>query len=364
MSFKDKLSWLLGTKLDTKKVRALFLLKKREDYNTDLANFNNFTVMTGMYNSSTFVSDMLNSNGIESKVKVLTDNNDIDRAVTEYKPTHVFIEGLWVVPEKFNVLKPLHPEVQWVVRIHSEIPFLAQEGIAIDWIHEYIRNGIHVSGNSPRINRELTLMLNSAFSTDCTVNVPMLTNYYPVPSYVGLYLKEESDVVNIGCFGAMRPLKNHLIQALAAIEFAEFIGKKLRFHINAGRIEMNGGNSLKNIKALFEKSGIHELVEHDWTSHDKFLELTQEMDICMQVSFTETFNIVTADATVSGIPVLTSKEVQWVRSPTADPTNTVDIVAKLLYAWNNKEYVVKQNAEGLRNYVRDSESTWITYLKG
>jgi hypothetical protein len=28
--------------------KALFILKRREDYNTDLANFTNFTVATGM----------------------------------------------------------------------------------------------------------------------------------------------------------------------------------------------------------------------------------------------------------------------------------------------------------------------------
>ena len=39
------------------------------------------------------------------KDEVVVDNNGIDKEITEYKPTHVFIEGLWVVPEKFDVLK-------------------------------------------------------------------------------------------------------------------------------------------------------------------------------------------------------------------------------------------------------------------
>lgn len=55
---------------------------------------------------------MLNRNGIESKVVVVIDNNCIDKEVTAFKPTHAIIEGLWVVPEKFDVLKKLHPTIK------------------------------------------------------------------------------------------------------------------------------------------------------------------------------------------------------------------------------------------------------------
>jgi len=33
------------------------------------------------------------------------------------------------------------------------------------------------------------------------------------------------------------------------------------------------------------------------------------MDICMQVSFSETFNIVAADCIASGVPVIVSSEI-------------------------------------------------------
>ena len=364
MSIKNRVARMFSSKDQNESIRCLFILKKREDYNTDIANFDNFTVVTGMYNSSSFVSDMLNLQYIQSKVVVVTDNNDIDREVQDFKPSHVFIEGLWVVPEKFNVLKTLHPTVNWVVRIHSELPFLAQEGIAMDWIHSYITKGIQVSGNSPRINRELQVMLNSLTNSDCTSLVPLLTNYYPVNLSTQHNKLPDSDEINVGCFGAVRPLKNHLSQALAAIEFAETLGKTLRFHINVGRLEMNGANTLKNVQALFNASKRHELVQHDWCSHDDFLLLAKEMDICMQVSFTETFNIVSADAVSSGVPVLTSKEIPWIRTQVADPTSTVDIVSKLLYVWNNKEYVVSQNIQGLATYSNNSIQTWINYFRG
>jgi hypothetical protein len=93
--------------------------------------------------------------------------------------------------------------------------------------------------------------------------VPLLYNYYPIvkkPNIKKTILPKGT--INIGCFGAIRPMKNHLMQAVAAIEFAEKNNLILRFHINAGRIESNGSNSLKNVKSLFGHIPKHHLIEH------------------------------------------------------------------------------------------------------
>lgn len=74
--------------------KVLFILKRRQDYSTDLINFTNRTVVTGMYNSAKFVSDMLIDNNIQSQIAIVIDNNCIDREVSSYKPTHVIIEGI------------------------------------------------------------------------------------------------------------------------------------------------------------------------------------------------------------------------------------------------------------------------------
>ena len=221
--------------------RVLFILKQRQDYSHNIPNYTSYTVATGMYNSSKFVSDMLVANGISSDLAIVVDNNSIDKVVTEYKPTHVFIEGLWVVPEKFDVLKNLHPTVDWIIRCHSELPFLAQEGMAIQWIFGYLSKGIKVSCNSPRANREVRLMALAKLGDviDPVKMVPMLPNYYPVPDSLPAAKVRTKGVIDIGCFGAIRPMKNQLIQALASIEFAEKRNLHLRFHMNAGRVESN-----------------------------------------------------------------------------------------------------------------------------
>ncbi len=75
---------------------------------------------SGLYNSVKFVSDMLNTCGIESKVVEVMDANDIDREVHHYRPTHVSIEAVWVMPEKLAELNRLHPRVNWLIRIQCQ----------------------------------------------------------------------------------------------------------------------------------------------------------------------------------------------------------------------------------------------------
>lgn len=357
--------------MNTRTPRALFILKRREDYSTNITNFTYGPVATGMFNSAKFVSDMLNDAGIESKVVTVIDNNCIDKEVHQYKPTHVFIEGYWVVPEKFDVLMPLHRKVKWFIRCHSEMPFLAQEGIAMDWTFEYLKRGVGVAGNSPRIARELNHIASWSGVPENQLDdlAPLLPNYYPVskkelhPEH-GKANRLEDKVFDIGCFGAIRPMKNHLLQAFSAVEFAKKHHRKLRFHINKGRVEMNGSNPLKNLKAFFEHMGPdYELVDHPWASHHDFLHVIKRMDICMQVSFTETFNIVTADAINMNVPVVVSSEVYWAYPYFADPNSSDHITKVMTTVWNRADAFVIYNKEALQEYSRKSKLTWTAFFR-
>jgi hypothetical protein len=336
-----------------KENKVLFILKKRQTSHTGYAS-----VSSGLLNSAKFVSDMLNKNGIESHLVEVNDNNCIDREVTKFKPTHVIIEALWVVPQKFEVLTKLHPNVQWIIRLHSDISFLANEGIAIEWIYEYLKyDNVKVSSNDSETNFNFELLTNREFV--------YLPNYYPVGFFNRNKPKPDTKkVINVGCFGAVRPLKNQLIQAVAAIDYADTYGKKLKFHINTQRIEGRGESVLKNLRALFENNPKHELVEHGWLSHDEFIDLVQTMDIGLQVSFTETFNIVSADFVNNNIPVVTSNEVEWV-SPIyfANPSKTNSIVSRMRRAIITSRFKLNWlNKLSLWNYSLNSEKIWTKYF--
>lgn len=340
-------------------MRVLFIVKKREEYG---CGYSSSDTLGGLYNSALFVTDMLNAQGIASTLVQVTDDNDIDRAVATYSPDVVIIEALWVVPSKFEVLRKLHPDVQWVVRVHSEIPFLALEGIAVSWINSYAAmDHVWVASNATRATSDLQVMV-SARGEDNT-KVIYLPNWYPSTSAAPTKLPHFG--LDIGCFGAIRPLKNQLIQALAALEFAGRKKQPLRFHINATRCEQQGDNVLKNLRSLFADT--HQtLVEHPWENHDDFLLTMSQMDVSMTVSLSETFNLTSADAVVCRVPLVVSSEVSWASSYCfADPHDSQAIVATLDAVTSQPvEWLsVQANLKNLKRYDKSSTKTWKRELK-
>jgi hypothetical protein len=316
------------------------------------------------------MNQMLLDQNFESNLEVAIDNNCIDRLVNKHKPTHAIIEALWVVPQKFDILQKLHPNVKWIIRLHSEMPFMSGEGMAMDWLGDYSQfKNIIIGVNAPRMMHEVStyLQIKNNWSFDQTQErVIYMPNYYP-QDYVLKKFNTDKDVIDIACFGAIRPLKNHLLQAFAALQFANKIGKKLRFHVNAGRIEMKGDAALHNLMGLFEHladSG-HQLINHQWTPREEFLKLCAQMDVGLQVSFSETFNIVGCDLISQGVPIVGSNEIPWAtKHCCADPTNSQDIADKLETAYNWPEINVVMNQKSLRDYTNGSEKTWVNYFRG
>lgn len=288
---------------------------------------------TGLWNSARFVVEMLIEIGIDAKIVEVQDNNAIDREVTAYRPTHCILEAFWVVPEKFDVLMPLHPDVQWIVRDHSETPFLAQEGSPFSWVPGLMQRGVEIMCNSRRAQHDM-----QTIARDLDISPEIVTygpNHYPLgPFHLPPMAANDNcccdPLIKVSCFGAVRPLKNHMTQAIAALEFARRIGRELRFHINAGRVEGGGGPALRSMRAILG----HRLVEHPWMEHDEFVAMIATMDLSLQVSFSETFNIVTADAVQGLVPVVVSSEVPWLSSYAhADPTDAMDIAHAMERAW-------------------------------
>jgi hypothetical protein len=328
-------------------IKVLFILKKRSKYG----------VSYGLVNSCKFVADALASFGIESKIVEVVDNNFIDREVHQYKPTHVFIEAIWVVPDKFHVLLKLHPHIQWYVRIHSQTPFLGGEGIAFDWIIKYhalakTYPNFHLAVNAAKLASDLKLAL--GYKTVYTPNI------YLFDKKDFNFAWQDNNRLDIGCFGAIRPFKNMVNQAMAAIAFAKKYNLRLRFHINASRFESHGENILKNIKAIFAATP-YELHEHEWMNHEDFIKLVRKMDLGLQVSYTETFNIVAADFVSNHIPIVGSKEIDWLFPwYQAEPNSVKDIVDKIDFAYHTKQfhlhrlnefYLNKHNAEAIEAWL-------------
>jgi hypothetical protein len=236
----------------------------------------------------------------------------------------------------------------------------------MDWSLDYVDiPNVILSNNDLRTNLTMAKIISTMHPEwnqgEIHSNCVLLPNYYPPELRREVDPPFESDTINIGCFGAIRPLKNHLNQAVAAVIYGERHDLNVNFHINSTRVEQGGSPILANMRALFDHLPERfQLVEHDWLERDEFLELVEQMDVGMQVSFAETYNITTADFVTASKPMVTSPEISWIHpSFQADPTDSYDIRVKLAKAIRSRSHV---NLKRLRLFSFWSAGLWTAFL--
>ena len=334
--------------------KLLFVCKKKNDH---------YGISYGLVNSCNFVVNALKECGVQGKVVQVVDGNFIDREIYKYKPTHVFAEAIWVTSAKFDELIniPRYKHIKWYVRSHSKVPFLSNEGIAIEWNRKYIElaktySNFYLSAN----NHDIINTFNKVY------NFLMLyfPNIYCPPEYVFDEIEPRTkEFIHIGCFGAIRPMKNQLYQALAAMAFGNLIGKRIAFHINSSRVEQKGDPILKNIEEAFVGTN-HELVKHPWVDHYDFIQIVKTMDLGLQVSLTESFNIVAADFVSNNIPIVGSKDIEWLNCLyKANPNKLNSIITHLWLAYYGKWIRLQiLNDWGLRKYNYKALRSWLDNL--
>lgn len=319
----------------------LFIVKQSWHYNTPGNG-----VSSGLKSSARFVVEMLNAAGVPAVLEEAVDGNSVDALVAKWKPTRVVIEALWVTPAKLAELRRLWPQVRWTIRIHSETPFLSNEGIAVAWLRGYLALGAEIAFNSTETAADFTVLGATTW----------LPNWYPLQPLGGR--NKPGAKVNIGCFGAIRPLKNQLIQAIAAVDFTRNLGKALLFHMNGTRAEQFGDNNLKNIEALLGT----QLVLHPWLPHEEFLQLIASMDLCLQVSLSESFNVVSADAVSMGVPLIGSAAIKWLPAHSQAATDSAaSIVAAMKRAG---PHTVRENRAALERFLSNSMQVWLNWVHG
>jgi hypothetical protein len=329
-------------------MKILFLVKLTQEYGGVIQ-----ASKSGLRNSAKFVIDAINKfKGVFAQMEFCIDGNDVDNKLAKHRPDICIIEAVWLTPGKLNEIISLYPNIKFITRVHSKIPFLAMEGNAIEWLKEYEKISI-ISFNHHQTSYDLNKI---------GIRNTYLPNIYPNIEYLDCENHHKKFLYKIGCFGSIRPFKNHLNQAVAAIIFAEKRNSVVHFYINATRIEQRGETVLKNLRALFNNSR-HKLIECDWLEHHEFLHLVTHMDACTQVSFTESFNIVTADCISQHIPIVISSEIEWLTLKKANPNDADDIAAKLAFAIDNKREVTEYNIKDLALYNHKANSEWFNYLK-
>ena len=88
------------------------------------------------------------------------------------------------------------------------------------------------------------------------------------------------------------------------------------------------------------------------------------MDIGMQVTLSETFNIVGADFISQGVPIIGSSEIpRLTLGAQANPVDSYDIFEKLLEVNRNPQTNVTNNQVALLDYVGRTKKIWLEYFR-
>lgn len=337
-------------------MKILFILKER----LYAKNTNSY----GLINSSRHVASYLEKIGHDCKVVQVVDGNNIDAEVFKYKPNMVIIEALWVSAPKLKELMeiPRYSNITWVIRIHSDIGFLSAETLALTYVNDYIdlrKEKLYISTNNFEFNKNLSKVLNYEFAY--LPNIIKIKHHHSCKKII------QKNHIDVGCFGSLRIMKNQCYQAMCAIEMADRLKKKLKFHITVD-VGMSEGNNrypvLKNLEEMFSNSK-HDLVKHDWMPNHELQDLIASLDIGMQVSYTESFNIVSADFVNNRVPIVVSEAIAWLpsilKTSTTEYEKTVRKLIKI-YKRRNSRSLIWWMQYRLFEYNTDAEAEWKKFL--
>src|SRR5690554_4879047 len=279
------------------------------------------------------------ASSVPNSAKVVVDNaRHIELSVQRFRPKNLILATIFATRRELEHLRKSFPNVNIYVMVHSNSPFLAVQHEAMQRINEAKESGAILAVNDERLARAIP-------------DAVWLPNIYS-GNFAHPRAIQSKEEIRVICSGSLRPMKNHLTQALAAIKYADESGKRLRFFVN--RRSEGGAPVLSNLKNLF--LGIpHSLEFLEWKEHGQFVESLRHFDIGMQVSMSESFNIVAADYACAGLPMVVSHEVRWASdSIKADCHDVDDIASKM----RDCDKYTHESQAGLASFSNGAIDIW------
>jgi hypothetical protein len=297
----------------------------------------------------------LSAHSIPARVHAVDGYSDLKAhlANTSKPPTHVLVSALWVSTPDFAELCKTYPKTQFYVVSHSNVAFLSadpqgtmllREGIEME---KRVKN-FHVAGNS----QQFCHWIRGTFHVRCA----WFPNMYVLPEQVAA--RRMGDIIKVGSFGATRAQKNMLSNVAVALQVATLSKKPLEVHINSGRTDGGTLGIIRAIEWLARKRV--ELVQTRWTSWEEFKKVVSKLDVCVSLTSTESFSMVTADALANGIPSVCSRMIPWVPgSWYVDNTDDISAAAELaLWMVEHPAPFVRDGVKALAGWNERGIDTW------
>ncbi len=354
-------NWFSSKKI--KKLRVVFIFK-------------NFGLIKGVSHiglgvASANTSSTLKQNGIDAEVwSILNYEEMVDKLAEDHKHrhhkhhhhkpiTHVVISAPWVPTALLADLVTQYKDIKFTVVSHSNVGFLAADRNGIKLLREEmvlqsLVDNFQVAGNSKKFADWATVAWGD--------RVAFLPNLYNVSKMEYCYKHwDKKETLRIGCFGAMRPLKNQITAAAAALAIAKELDVPVELWFNSGR---NEGNiwALNAIEQLVGNVKNFQIKFKPWSPWEEFRQFVGTMHLNLQPSYTESFNMVVADSVYESIPAVVSDAITWAPEDWVANTDEALEIAKVGIELLKDGDAAMDGQDALRRYVRQGVKAWKKYL--
>lgn len=277
--------------------------------------------------------------------------------------SHVVVSAPWMATADVAALAAGHHDVHFSVISHSNFGFLAADPGAIGLLRQQavVAAGVHnlaVGGNCRRFTDAWERIYSPAV---------FLPNLYDTHGIRGVGQRapwHPGQPIRVGVFGATRPLKNMITATAAAIQLGRDLHTQVEIHMNSGRTD-GGPRTVDNaIAQLVDGLPSVRLVRCGWQAWPDFRRDAGTMHVLMQPSYTESFNMVTADGVAAGVASVVSEAIDWVPTDWVADADDVGDVARVARNLLHDRHAVDAGQASLRRYVDDGLRAWEGYLEG
>ena len=298
---------------------------------------------------------VLQRDGIPTEVWPILSAADLRARLEKTPRNHVIISAPWIPTLEMQALSNDFSQTEFAVVCHSNVGFLQADRNGVKLVRELMdlemsASNVHLGGNSRRFCK----WIKQAFGAPC-VYLPNLYYLDSAPRPRGPF---GCGVLRIGAFGATRPLKNLMSAAGAALEIARHLRVPLEFWISAGRTEAGGDGVLAAVNEMLNRLPNVSVQPNGWQTWPEFRRTIAHMNLLLQPSYTESFNMVTADGVAEGVASVVSEAIDWApddwKADVDDVPQIARVGRKLLLdshgALEGYEALQTHVADGLRSY--------------
>lgn len=317
---------------------------------------------TGLGVSALNTAKVLRANGINAVVRPVKDLADLVHKIGQEAPTHVVINALWLPSAELAGLVHRNSHIQFAVLVHSNIAFLQVESNGIRLLREAVDLEQSSIGNFSVAANSQAGARGMQEAWECPATY--LPNLYYLDNTVRTQRpKWSGGTLRIGAFGAMRPLKNPTGSAFAALAIASNLGADLEFHINTGRNDGGWADRLvKAVDTIFAELPYAKVVKNRWSPWADFRRLVRYMHLLLQPSFTESFNVVTADGVAEGVPSVVSDVIEWAPAWWQAPPDSTEAIARVGRALLSDSHTGVDGLNALTQHNQIGVTQWAAWM--